>query len=67
MGQMLKDFADWFSEPTRYTTLTTLLLAATLIFRKKLTHPAVFSGVMAVMTVAFLAAARVLARRWETV
>lgn len=54
MGQLIKDLADWFSEPTRYTLLTTGLLAAVLIFRKKLTHPYVFMGVMVGMAGFFL-------------
>jgi len=42
MGQLIRDLADWLAEPTRYTILTTGLLAAILIWRKKLTHPFVF-------------------------
>lgn len=54
MGQLIKDLADWFSEPTRYTILTTVMLAAVLIFRKKLTHPYVFTAGMAGMVAFFL-------------
>ena len=42
MGDLIKDFANWFAEPTRYTILTTGLLVAVLVWRKKLTEPIVF-------------------------
>ena len=54
MGEMIKDLANWFAEPTRYTLLTTGLLAAVLVFRKKLTHPMVFIAGMAGLTAFFL-------------
>ena len=46
MGQLIKDLADWLVEPTRYSLLSTALLAAVLIWRKKLTHPVVFGTSM---------------------
>jgi len=54
MGQMIKDLADWFAEPTRYTILTTVLLAAVLVFRKTLTDPRLFTGAMVGMTAFFV-------------
>ena len=34
MGQFIKDFADWISEPTRYSVTSILGIAAVLIFRR---------------------------------
>lgn len=42
MGQLIRDLSDWLAEPTRYTILTTAMLVAVLVWRKKLTHPYVF-------------------------
>jgi hypothetical protein len=46
MGQYIKDFANWFAEPTRYTITTTLMLFATLKWRRVLTKPIVFIATM---------------------
>ena len=54
MGQMIKDLANWFAEPTRYTLLTAVMLASVLVFRKKLTRPRVFAVVMAGITAFFV-------------
>ncbi len=54
MGQLIKDLANLFAEPTRYSLLTSALLAVTLIFRKKLTQPIVFLAVMVGMTAFFV-------------
>jgi len=43
MGDFIKDLVDAVSAPIPYTILTTVLLAAVLIWRKQLTKPIVFA------------------------
>ena len=52
--QLIKDAADWLSEPTRYSILTTLLLVAVIVWRKQLTKPIVFVATMVGMTLFFV-------------
>lgn len=52
--QFVKDLSDWLAEPTRYSILTTLLLAAVIVWRRQLTHPFVFIGTMVGMTMYFV-------------
>ncbi len=54
MDQLIKDLADWLVEPTRYSIINGALLAAVLIWRKKLTHPLVFTAAMAGLVGFFL-------------
>ncbi len=56
MPQTLKDLTDWLAEPTRYAIVTALCLAAVLLWRRKLTHPVLFAGVLAGMVAFFLCA-----------
>ena len=58
MGQLIKDFCDWLASPTRYSMINAGLLAAVLIWRKKLTHPSVFLGVCVAGVAFFLFAFR---------
>jgi len=50
----IKDIANWFAEPTRYTIACTALLFAVLKWRKKLTEPAIFLAVMVGMVAFFV-------------
>ena len=54
MGQLIKDLANWFAAPTRYTALIALALASVLIWRKQLTRPLVFAVGMALGTALFV-------------
>ena len=54
MGQFIKDTADLLAAPIPYAILTTLALASVLIWRKKLTNPVFFVGVVVVGTVFFV-------------
>ena len=45
MGDFIKSAANWVSEPTRYSLITTGMLVAVLKWRKALTHPLIFVGV----------------------
>lgn len=49
----IKSAANWLSEPTRYSILTTAALVAVLTWRRQLTHVWVFAGFLA-LSVAFL-------------
>jgi len=42
MGDLIKDLANWLSEPTRYSLLSAGLLFAILKWRKPLTNPVLF-------------------------
>jgi len=44
MGDLIKDIANALAAPTTYSALSAALLAAVLIWRKKLTHPVLFLG-----------------------
>ncbi len=46
MAEIIKAAANWVAEPTRYSLITAGLLAATLKWRKQLTHPLLFIGVV---------------------
>ncbi len=52
--EIIKDAANWVASPTRYSLLTAGLLAVVLKWRRQLTHPLLFLGLI-VFSVAFMA------------